>query len=123
MDEKEKLFNEVVDKTLVNLYSFTKNSDKIVVSNLSFTNKTDNFFFYNCLVASSLYGKEVYVKMPIVKFLYYKVKYKRPFKNTHLANPFLKVNVNIEKIAKFMSVLFEGTPYDFGDVYDEFYGG
>jgi hypothetical protein len=35
----------------------------------------------------------------------------------------MKVNVNIEKIAEFMSVLFEGTSYDFGDVYDEFYGG
>ncbi len=121
-----KRMDSIVNKTIINIYSLTKNSKEIVISpDFDFNNKNHLYFLKVCLVVQRLYGKEVKIIGHFWETLLWNIK------NNHLKighyskkrgrdiNP-----LNTQEILDFMQpALNETLPdgFDFWNIYDSYF--
>lgn len=116
----------IVNKTIINIYSLTKNSKEIVISpNFNFKDKNHLYFLNICLVVEQLYGKEVKVIGHFWRTLFWNMRNKH-LKIGHFSK---KVgqdidSLNTQEILDFMRPALKESlsdVYDFCDIYDSYF--
>lgn len=122
--EKIRIFDEIVHKAIVNLYSSAKNSSIIYLSGFN-PKKKDHLFLYHCAqlcaqinhfsISSDLNGFK--------RFIFnYKNKKRLPIKKFSKETLLQVSPVDVDVVLSFMEVCFGNTKYTYSDIYNEYWG-
>lgn len=71
-----KLYDNVIKVAIVNLYTLSKDTNKLNLRNLNFKNNAHLCILNIARIAHTLFGIEIYIDTKWYKFFYYKIKYK-----------------------------------------------
>ena len=72
-NEKElyKQYDGIIGATVINIFSFSKNNNKIVFNNFDYKNKTHRVFLESAFLLSTTHKMDIYLNMPLFSFLYF----------------------------------------------------
>ncbi len=122
LSDIDKLYGKMIDITIYNLYSLTKNNNKYYIEDFDINNKQHLFFLECCLNFNKLYNKEVSLKAN----LYNKIKLKKKYKKQISFYKTLKednCSLSIERILTFEAAGQCCNLELFELIYDEYYRG
>ena len=123
--DKENLYKEydsILNTTIVNLYSLSKNCDNIILNNFNYRSELNRVFLECAFVLNTLHGKKIGLNMPLIPFLYFKhVLLRKRKKNVFRVKDVSDKGINIEEVATFEVKAFNKTLMVFNDIYLDYY--
>ena len=121
-EELYKQYDGIIGATVINIFSFSKNNNKIVFNNFDYKNKTHRVFLESAFLLSTTHKMDIYLNMPLFPFLYFKyfVVKKRNDKIFRIKKV-QENGMNIEEVAKFEAESYNHSVYVFDDIYNAYY--
>lgn len=118
--EKYDLFDEIVSKTLTNIYSLSAVSHTIVLENFNPKLKEHLYFLHVALTARDVFGFEIKVKLGWWKLLKLNFKLRKHYFRLKRAKSW-EVGIDVPAMLNFMTPLFENTDYTYSEIYEAYY--
>lgn len=94
-----KLYDTIVANTV---YYFAQNKADIKIKNFDNKNLIHKYYFEIASMVSGLYNKQIYINMPLCKYIPFKIKNRKKVKLRWISNEKVKFESNIEEILKTM---------------------
>lgn len=115
------LYDKIVGATIINIFSLSKDTDKIILKNFDYKSHMHRVFLETAFSVNILNKKKVAVDMPFFHYLYFKyIKMRK--RNSLLVRAKNPDNgINIYDVADFEAKEFNKTIYIFEDIYDAYY--
>lgn len=122
-DEKIAFFDEVVRKAIINIFSFSKHCGIIFLRDFD-PKRKDHLFFYHCAqLCAQINSFQISSDLNWWQRTIFNWKNRKRIPITRLARvnyPIIKP-INVYEITHYMNVCFEGKPYTYADIYDEYW--
>ena len=121
-EELYKQYDGIIGATVINIFSFSKNNNKIIFNNFDYKNKIHRVFLESAFLLSTTHKMDIYLNMPLFPFLYFKyfVVKKRNDKIFRIKEV-QENGMNIEEVAKFEAESYNHSIYVFDDIYNAYY--
>lgn len=94
-----KIYDTIVANTI---YYFAQNKADIKIKKFDNKNFIHKYYFEIASMASELYNKQIYINMPLYKYIPFKIKNRKKVKLKWISNEKVKFESNIEDILKTM---------------------
>lgn len=94
-----KIYDTIVANTI---YYFVQNKADIKIKKFDNKNFIHKYYFEIASMASGLYNKQIYINMPLCKYIPFKIKNRKKVKLKWISNEKVKFESNIEDILKTM---------------------
>ena len=113
--------DRIVETTLINIYSLSKDKQKIVLDNFNPKNKEHLYFFHVALMARNMFSFPIEVNLGAIDtwFLNWKIRkfYDKINRNQN------EKGINVEQILSFMRSALDEIDEDFSysEIYEEYY--
>lgn len=127
MEKKlEVQYNDIVGKTMINLFTMASANDGIYFDKIDINNKEHLYLLYVAMMSSGVFSKDIRFDMPrfarkkiAKKYSCVKIDWKKRAKKNKC--------IKVEKLLDFMRPYCEEAtgqvPFDFGAIYTAFYEG
>lgn len=125
--EKEELYNkydEIINITMVNLYSLSKEKGEIILSGIDRHNKDHLYVLRIALIAKDVYNFPLKIRTDFWNWLILNWRMRKLSRRVPRDKSEYSV-VSINKLLEFMYPPIKdyvGHGFEFGDIYSEFYG-
>lgn len=121
-EELYKQYDGIIGATVINIFSFSKNNNKIIFNNFDYKNKTHRVFLESAFLLSTTHKMDIYLNMPLFSFLYFKyfVIKKRNDKIFRIKEV-QESGINIEEVAEFEAKSYNYTTSIFDYIYNAYY--
>ena len=115
------LYDKIVGATIINIFSLSKDTDKIILKNFDYKSHMHRVFLETAFSINILNKKKVAVDMPLFHYLYFKyIKMRK--RNSLLTRAKNSDNgINIYDVADFEAREFNKTICVFEDIYKAYY--
>lgn len=113
-EDKFNLYDQVVGTTFVNIYSLSKDNNKIILEKFNYNCGVSRVFLEVAFMVSQFTGKEVYISTSIMDYL--KIKYKYRKNKIRFAKATEK-GIDIYSVAAHQAIEMGQT----SDIYDEIF--
>lgn len=119
-EDTEKMYDHLVDITAVNIYSLSKNTDKIYLSNFNFKNVLNLYFLQIAIYIAAMTHKKVAVQCSIWQFIWFKIRHLRSGRDIVWYRETSEA-IDIDEVIAFMATSNGFTPDVFYDIYNTYY--
>ena len=123
-EELYKLYDEIVNITLVNIYTMSKEKGEIILGHIDRKNKEHLYFLRVALIAKDLFNFPLKIKTNFWNWLCLNWRLRKLSRRVPMADEFENA-IDADKILDFMkNALHEqlGEEFKFADIYDTYYG-
>lgn len=119
-DDIEKIYDHLVDITAVNIFSLSKNTDKIYLSCFNFKEVISLYFLQIAMYVSAMTHKKVAVQCSLWQFIWFKITHLRSGRDV-VRYKEASDEINMNEVVKFMAEANDLTPEIFYDIYNLYY--
>ena len=114
---KLKLYDELINKTSINIFTLSKDKNGIYLSNFNPSNKNHRYFLQVARTVSMITNKQIYLDMKLFPYL----KFKIFTKSKDILNGKIENGINIDEVLSFMSDSLQIDNSIFGEIYDKYW--
>ena len=112
---KLKLYDELINKTSINIFTLSKDKNGIYLSNFNPSNKNHRYFLQVARTVSMITNKQIYLDMKLFSYL----KFKIFTKSKDVLKGKIENGINIDEVLSFMSNSLQIDSSIFGKIYEE----
>ena len=114
---KLKLYDELINKTSINIFTLSKDKNGIYLSNFNTSNKNHRYFLQVARTVSMFTNKQIYLDMKLFSYL----KFKIFTKSKDVLKGKIENGINIDEVLSFMSNSLQIDSSIFGKIYEEYW--
>ena len=114
---KLKLYDELINKTSINIFTLSKDTNGIYLSNFNPSNKNHRYFLQVARTVSMITNKQIYLDMKLFPYL----KFKIFTKSKDILKGKIENGINIDEVLSFMSDSLQIDNSIFGEIYDKYW--
>ena len=114
---KLKLYDELINKTSINIFTLSKDTNGIYLSNFNPSNKNHRYFLQVARTVSMITNKQIYLDMKLFSYL----KFKIFTKSKDVLKGKIENGINIDEVLSFMSDSLQIDGSIFGKIYEEYW--
>ena len=114
---KLKLYDELINKTSINIFTLSKDKNGIYLSNFNPSNKNHRYFLQVARTVSMITNKQIYLDMKLFPYL----KFKIFTKSKDILRGKIENGINIDEVLSFMSDSLQIDNSIFGEIYDKYW--
>ena len=114
---KLKLYDELINKTSINIFTLSKDKNGIYLSNFHPSNKNHRYFLQVARTVSMITNKQIYLDMKLFSYL----KFKIFTKSKDVLKGKIENGINIDEVLSFMSNSLQIDSSIFGKIYEEYW--
>ena len=114
---KLKLYDELINKTSINIFTLSKDTNGIYLSNFNPSNKNHRYFLQVARTVSMITNKQIYLDMKLFSYL----KFKIFTKSKDILKGKIENGINIDEVLSFMSDSLQIDSSIFGKIYEEYW--
>ena len=114
---KLKLYDELINKTSINIFTLSKDKNGIYLSNFNPSNKNHRYFLQVARTVSMITNKQIYLDMKLFPYL----KFKIFTKSKDILKGKIENGINIDEVLSFMSDSLQIDNLIFGEIYDKYW--
>ena len=114
---KLKLYDELINKTSINIFTLSKDKNGIYLSNFNPSNKNHRYFLQVARTVSMITNKQIYLDMKLFSYL----KFKIFTKSKDVLKGKIENGINIDEVLSFMSDSLQIDSSIFGKIYEEYW--
>lgn len=114
---KLKLYDELINKTSINIFTLSKDKNGIYLSNFNPSNKNHRYFLQVARTISMITNKQIYLDMKLFPYL----KFKIFTKSKDILKGKIENGINIDEVLSFMSDSLQIDNSIFGEIYDKYW--
>ena len=114
---KLKLYDELINKTSINIFTLSKDTNGIYLSNFNPSNKNHRYFLQVARTVSMITNKQIYLDMKLFSYL----KFKIFTKSKDVLKGKIENGINIDEVLSFMSDSLQIDSSIFGKIYEEYW--
>ena len=114
---KLKLYDELINKTSINIFTLSKDTNGIYLSNFNPSNKNHRYFLQVARTVSMITNKQIYLDMKLFSYL----KFKIFTKSKDVLKGKIENGINIDEVLSFMSNSLQIDSSIFGKIYEEYW--
>ena len=114
---KLKLYDELINKTSINIFTLSKDTNGIYLSNFNPSNKNHRYFLQVARTVSMITNKQIYLDMKLFPYL----KFKIFTKSKDVLRGKIENGINIDEVLSFMSDSLQIDNSIFGEIYDKYW--
>ena len=114
---KLKLYDELINKTSINIFTLSKDKNGIYLSNFNSSNKNHRYFLQVARTVSMITNKQIYLDMKLFSYL----KFKIFTKSKDVLKGKIENGINIDEVLSFMSNSLQIDSSIFGKIYEEYW--
>ena len=114
---KLKLYDELINKTSINIFTLSKDKNGIYLSNFNPTNKNHRYFLQVARTVSMITNKQIYLDMKLFPYL----KFKIFTKSKDILKGKIENGINIDEVLSFMSDSLQIDNSIFGEIYEKYW--
>ena len=115
---KLKLYDELINKTSINIFTLSKDTNGIYLSNFNPSNKNHRYFLQVARTVNMITDKQIYLDMKLFPYL----KFKIFTKSKDILRGKIENGINIDEVLSFMSDSLQIDSSIFGKIYEEYWG-
>lgn len=115
------LYDKIVGATIINIFSLSKDTDKIILKNFDYKSNLHRVFLESSFSVNILNKKKVAVDMPLISYLYFKYIKMRKRNSLLVRAKNWENGINIYDVADFEAKEFNKTIYIFEEIYNTYY--
>ena len=114
---KLKLYDELINKTSINIFTLSKDKNGIYLSNFNPSNKNHRYFLQVARTVNMITNKQIYLDMKLFPYL----KFKIFTKSKDILKGKIENGINIDEVLSFMSDSLQIDNLIFGEIYDKYW--
>ena len=114
---KLKLYDELINKTSINIFTLSKDKNGIYLSNFNPSNKNHRYFLQVARTVSMITNKQIYLDMKLFPYL----KFKIFTKSKDILKGKIENGINIDEVLSFISDSLQIDNSIFGEIYDKYW--
>lgn len=114
---KLKLYDELINKTSINIFTLSKDKSGIYLSNFNPSNKNHRYFLQVARTVNMITNKQIYLDMKLFPYL----KFKIFTKSKDVLRGKIENGINIDEVLSFMSDSLQIDNSIFGKIYEEYW--
>ena len=114
---KLKLYDELINKTSINIFTLSKDKNGIYLSNFNSSNKNHRYFLQVARTVSMITNKQIYLDMKLFPYL----KFKIFTKSKDILKGKIENGINIDEVLSFMSDSLQIDNSIFGKIYEKYW--
>lgn len=114
---KLKLYDELINKTSINIFTLSKDKNGIYLSNFNPSNKNHRYFLQVARTVSMITNKQIYLDMKLFPYL----KFKIFTKSKDVLRGKIENGINIDEVLSFMSDSLQIDNSIFGEIYEKYW--
>ena len=114
---KLKLYDELINKTSINIFTLSKDKNGIYLSNFNSSNKNHRYFLQVARTVSMITNKQIYLDMKLFPYL----KFKIFTKSKDVLRGRIENGINIDEVLSFMSDSLQIDNSIFGKIYEKYW--
>lgn len=114
---KLKLYDELINKTSINIFTLSKDKNGIYLSNFNPSNKNHRYFLQVARTVSMITNKQIYLDMKLFPYL----KFKIFTKSKDILRGKIENGINIDEVLSFMSDSLQIDNSIFGEIYEKYW--
>lgn len=114
---KLKLYDELINKTSINIFTLSKDKNGIYLSNFNPSNKNHRYFLQVARTVSMITNKQIYLDMKLFSYL----KFKIFTKSKDVLKGKIENGINIDEVLSFMSDSLQIDSSIFGKIYEGYW--
>lgn len=114
---KLKLYDELINKTAINIFTLSKDKNGIYLSNFNPSNKNHRCFLQVARTVSMITNKQIYLDMKLFSYL----KFKIFTKSKDVLKGKIENGINIDEVLSFVSNSLQIDSSIFGKIYEEYW--
>lgn len=114
---KLKLYDELINKTSINIFTLSKDKNGIYLSNFNPSNKNHRYFLQVARTVSMITNKQIYLDMKLFPYL----KFKIFTKSKDILKGKIENGINIDEVLSFMSDSLQIDNSIFGEIYEKYW--
>ena len=114
---KLKLYDELINKTSINIFTLSKDKNGIYLSNFNPSNKNHRYFLQVARTVSMITNKQIYLDMKLFSYL----KFKIFTKSKDVLKGKIENGINIDEVLSFTSNSLQIDSSIFGKIYEEYW--
>ena len=114
---KLKLYDELINKTSINIFTLSKDKNGIYLSNFNPSNKKHRYFLQVARTVSMITNKQIYLDMKLFSYL----KFKIFTKSKDVLKGKIENGINIDEVLSFTSNSLQIDSSIFGKIYEEYW--
>ena len=112
-----RFYDDLVNKTFINIFTLSKDKDGIYLSNFIQNNKNHKYFLQVARNVSTITGKQIYLNMTLIQFL----KFKLTTRSKDISRTTNKNGIDIDNVLLFISDSLEIDNSIFGKIYEKYW--
>ena len=114
------LFDQIVNTTLINIYSLSKQNKTIILENFNPKDKNHLYFLHVAITARDLFGFNIKVKLGWWKLFKLNFKLRKHYLRLQRAKSW-ESGINVPEVLNYMSPLFKDGDVSYAEIYEEYY--
>ena len=112
-----KLYDELINKTSINIFTLSKDKNGIYLSNFNPSNKNHRYFLQVVRTVNMITNKQIYLDMKLFPYL----KFKIFTKSKDVLRGKIENGINIDEVLSFMSDSLQIDNSIFGEIYEKYW--
>lgn len=112
-------YDQIVQSTLINIYTMSKEDNKILLVNFDPKTDTDKCVVEIAKIAQSLWSFDIEVDLPLLKFWMFKIKNKDARIKRY--KKYSEKKVDVQELKMFVSKAFVETTMIYEKIYNSYY--
>ena len=117
---KEKIYNNLTEISLINLYTLSKSEKKIKLKNFDFKNKNHLFLLNISKILNVLYGYDIFIETTLLQYIKYKIRTRH---NIIHRKSKMQNGINIDDFLNHIADAQKVNRNIWEAIFNEFYGG
>lgn len=118
-NETYQKYDRMVQATLINIYTMSKDNDKVILVNFDPKIDTDKCVIEIAKISQSLWNFDIEVDLPLFKFLMFKIKNKDARIKRY--KKYSEKKVDVQELKMFVSKAYVETTMVYKEIYDTYY--
>lgn len=114
---KLKLYDELINKTSINIFTLSKDKNGIYLSNFNPSNKNHRYFLQVARTVNMITNKQIYLDMKLFPYL----KFKIFTKSKDVLRGKIENGINIDEVLSFMSDSLQIDNSIFSEIYEKYW--
>ena len=114
---KLKLYDELINKTSINIFTLSKDKNGIYLSNFNPSNKNHRYFLQVARTVNMITNKQIYLDMKLFSYL----KFKIFTKSKDILRGKIENGINIDEVLSFMSDSLQIDNSIFSEIYEKYW--
>lgn len=118
-NETYQKYDRMVQATLINIYTMSKDDNKVILVNFDPKTDTDKCVVEIAKISQSLWNFDIEVDLPLFKFLMFKIKNKDARVKRY--KKYSEKKVDVQELKMFVSKAYVETTMIYKKIYDTYY--